>query len=143
MLATVRALTNLITAEGPSVPVVLGGFSQGATMSLLTGLTIKEKLAGIIALSGRLPLRDRIASMINDHVTELPIFWGHGEKDPLVKFEYAINSIDFLKTQIGVKEVSEGTTGKPIGLSVHRYPEMVHTVCDKELSEGLGDGLRP
>lgn len=36
--------------------IVLGGFSQGAAMSLLTGLTGDRKLAGVAALSGWLPL---------------------------------------------------------------------------------------
>lgn len=38
--------------------IVLGGFSQGGAMSLLTGLT-KRKLAGISVLSGWLPLRHK------------------------------------------------------------------------------------
>lgn len=39
--------------------IVLGGFSQGATMSLLTGLTGELKLAGLVVLSGWLPLKQK------------------------------------------------------------------------------------
>ena len=40
--------------------IILGGFSQGGTMSLFTGLTIKYQLAGLVCLSGRLLLRERL-----------------------------------------------------------------------------------
>ena len=39
--------------------IVLGGFSQGATMSILTGLTGEHRLAGLVVLSGWLPLKDK------------------------------------------------------------------------------------
>ena len=40
--------------------IVLGGFSQGGAMSLLTGLTGSHQLAGLSVLSGWLPLRNRV-----------------------------------------------------------------------------------
>lgn len=63
MLQSSKSISELITAEisaglDPS-RIVLGGFSQGASMSFLTGLTIKEKLAGLVCLSGWLPLREK------------------------------------------------------------------------------------
>lgn len=148
MFSSRTALTSLISADiesnVPASRVVLGGFSQGATMSLLTGLTmIDTKLGGIAALSGRLPLQDRLHSMVNAHATELPIFWAHGEADPLVRFEYAINSINFMKSKLGVKEVDTSTLptdGKPVGLSFHSYRRMEHTIWDREL-EDLRDWL--
>lgn len=39
--------------------IILGGFSQGGAMSLLTSLTSDFDLAGIVCLSGWLPLRDK------------------------------------------------------------------------------------
>lgn len=45
--------------------IVLGGFSQGAAMSLLTGLTSDYKLAGIACLSGWLLLQHKFVS-VND-----------------------------------------------------------------------------
>ena len=67
MMKTVSLLNEYITAEldsglDPS-RVVLGGFSQGAAMSLLTGLSSKHKLGGVVVLSGWLPLRNRFASV--------------------------------------------------------------------------------
>lgn len=39
--------------------IVLGGFSQGGTMTLLTGLTSQYRLAGLVVLSGWLPLKNK------------------------------------------------------------------------------------
>jgi predicted esterase len=67
MLKTVHSLNQLITAEIDggldSSRIVLGGFSQGSTMSLLTGLTGERKLGGLVCLSGWLPLRDKFKSV--------------------------------------------------------------------------------
>jgi predicted esterase len=53
-------LEHEISLGIPSSKIVLGGFSQGAAMSLLTGLSCQWKLGGIVALSGYLPLGDEI-----------------------------------------------------------------------------------
>ena len=67
MLKTVSTLNAIITDEvSNGVPIsriILGGFSQGGTMSLLTGLTNERKLGGIVCLSGRVPLRDKFGSV--------------------------------------------------------------------------------
>ena len=63
MLNTVHSLNQLITAEvDGSIPedrIVIGGFSQGGTISLLTAGTSERKLAGAAVLSGRLVLRKK------------------------------------------------------------------------------------
>ena len=63
MLRTSHSLNQLITAEVdagiPANRIVLGGFSQGAAMTLLTGLTTERRLAGLAVLSGWLPLRNK------------------------------------------------------------------------------------
>lgn len=67
MLRTTHTLNQLITAEVdegiPAERIVLGGFSQGAGMSLLTGLTTERRLAGLAILSGWLPLRFKIKAV--------------------------------------------------------------------------------
>ena len=67
MLETVHQLNQLISAEVdagiPADRIVLGGFSQGAAMSLLTGLTTERKLGGVVVLSGWLPLKDKFKSV--------------------------------------------------------------------------------
>ena len=57
-------VTKLITQEidGGVSPnrIVIGGFSQGGAMSLTIGLTTKHKLAGLTALSGWFPIREKV-----------------------------------------------------------------------------------
>ena len=48
-------------AEGlPANRIVVGGFSQGAAITLVTGLTTPHQLAGLTILSGQLPIREKI-----------------------------------------------------------------------------------
>jgi hypothetical protein len=60
LLESSKKLGDLISAEVDSgissERIILGGFSQGGAMSLLTGLTSERKLGGIAVLSGFLPL---------------------------------------------------------------------------------------
>ena len=44
--------------------IILGGFSQGAAISLVTGLKTKYKLGGIVCLSGYLPIADKLETVI-------------------------------------------------------------------------------
>ena len=42
----------------PSNRIMIGGFSQGGALSLFSSLSTKHNLAGVVALSCWLPLRD-------------------------------------------------------------------------------------
>ena len=64
MLGTVTQLNKLISTEISSADleanrIIIGGFSQGGAMSLLTGLTNERKLGGVAVMSGWLPLRHK------------------------------------------------------------------------------------
>lgn len=67
MLESARLINQVITSEIDSGidanRIVLGGFSQGGTMSLMTGLTSERKLAGLAVLSCWLPLRNKFKSV--------------------------------------------------------------------------------
>jgi phospholipase/carboxylesterase len=55
--ALVEALIAREKARGiPAGRIVLAGFSQGCAMTLMTGLRHDERLAGLVGLSGYLPL---------------------------------------------------------------------------------------
>src|SRR5437868_1400601 len=64
--------------------IVLAGFSQGCAMALLTGLRHKERLAGIIGMSGYLPLAEATDKERSDANRLTPIFLAHGTMDPVV-----------------------------------------------------------
>ena len=54
--------------------IVLAGFSQGCAMTLLTGLRHTERLAGLVGLSGYLPLADATAAERSAASMALPVF---------------------------------------------------------------------
>lgn len=67
MLRTVSYINQLISAEVDSGidpgKIVVGGFSQGAAMSLLCGLINERKLGGVVSLSGWLVLKSKIKAV--------------------------------------------------------------------------------
>ncbi|MFM2037051.1 MAG: hypothetical protein RL459_2316 [Pseudomonadota bacterium] len=101
--------------------IVLAGFSQGCAMALHTGLRHGQTLAGIMALSGYLPLADSLASERNAANQSTPIFMAHGTADPVVVIGRAEASRDVLAT---------------LGHAVqwHTYP-MPHSVHPREVAD--------
>jgi len=137
MLNSARLISQLITAEvdagTDASRIVLGGFSQGAAMSLLTGLTGERKLAGIAALSGWLLLRHKFKAMASQHASSIPVFWGHGAIDPLVKLQFGKGSADFLVSQLGMPSATGPS--EPNGLAFNLYDGVGHTTSQQELDE--------
>lgn len=76
--------------------IVLGGFSQGGALSLLTGLRSAHRLGGIIALSGWLPLADGLASERSAKAHDKPVFLGHGKLDQITPVDMAETARDRL-----------------------------------------------
>jgi phospholipase/carboxylesterase len=120
-----RAIQALIARENargiPSSRIVLAGFSQGCAMTLHTGIRFKEKLAGLMGLSGYLPLIDRAAHEREPANAATPIFLAHGTHDPVVTLERA-----------------EASRAKLVDLGYqvqwHTYP-MPHSVCAQEIDD--------
>lgn len=118
--AAIEALIQKENARGiPCERIFLAGFSQGCAMALLTGLRYPEKLAGIIALSGYLPLHQQMPEKAAQANKNTPIFWVHGDFDPVVPLAMAQMSRELLNSM-----------GYPI--EWHQYP-MEHQVCMKEV----------
>ncbi|AEG93863.1 alpha/beta hydrolase [Ramlibacter tataouinensis] len=100
---------------------VLAGFSQGCAMALLTGLRHAHRLAGIVGLSGYLPLAAATAAE-RAHANALtPVFMGHGQYDNIVPIARGAASRDALAA---------------LGYSVewHEYP-MAHSVSPQEIQD--------
>lgn len=111
--------------------IVLAGFSQGAAITLQTGLRQREPLAGLLVLSGYLPLAEAFASERAPQSAAVPIFMAHGASDPVIPIARAGASRDRLKA---------------LGYQVqwHEYP-MQHSVSAEELRDiaaFLTDALR-
>lgn len=105
----------------PAHRIVLAGFSQGCAMALLTGLRHKERLAGMVGMSGYLPLAQATAGERSDANALTPIFMGHGQYDNMVDIARGKASRDALRA---------------LGYEVewHDYP-MAHSVCMEEIAD--------
>jgi len=77
----------------PPERVVLAGFSQGCAMTLLTGLRHPARLAGLIGLSGYLPMLDSTEQERHAANADTPIFLAHGDHDPVVPPARAMASL--------------------------------------------------
>ena len=70
--------------------IFIGGFSQGATLSLIVGLKFKrERIGGIIILSGWIFKNNNF--FYNELFYYIPIFIGHGDNDQIVLSENGEN----------------------------------------------------
>lgn len=99
-----RLITGLIEQEKkrgvPSDRILLAGFSQGCAMALYTGLCYPEKLAGIIGLSGYMPLIYSFPNDRNPINQNTPIFMAHGTQDEVVPFSRGEDAMKLL-TSLG------------------------------------------
>jgi phospholipase/carboxylesterase len=78
--------------------IVLAGFSQGGVMSLFTGLRFEHKLAGIMALSCYLPIKDQLPEMLSSANKDTPILQNHGEQDNVVPLSSGKMANELLKS---------------------------------------------
>ena len=120
--ASIEELIDREVARGiPASRIVIAGFSQGCAMALLTGLRHGERLAGIVGLSGYLPLAASTAAERSAANAATPIFMGHGRQDGVVPLGRAQASRDALEK---------------LGYAVdwHEYP-MEHSVCMEEIAD--------
>jgi phospholipase/carboxylesterase len=123
--ASQAAIERLIARELErgirSERIVLAGFSQGCAMVLQTGLRHAQPLAGLMCLSGYLPLRNQVQAERSPANQKTPIFMGHGEVDNVVDFDRAEKSRDMLLA---------------LGYDIewHSYP-MAHSVNAQEVAD--------
>lgn len=76
--------------------LVLGGFSQGGTMSLAYTLRHPGAVQGVINLSGYLADHPSVR-VTPETVRGVPVFWGHGTEDPVIPIEMAIKGRRILR----------------------------------------------
>ncbi|HVK93172.1 MAG TPA: alpha/beta hydrolase [Noviherbaspirillum sp.] len=105
----------------PAERIMIAGFSQGCAMTLQAGLRHPEKLAGLLCLSGYLPIHATIEAERHPANHDTPIFLAHGRGDPIIPIDRAEKSRDMLQA---------------LGYSVewHEYM-MPHSVCAEEIDD--------
>jgi phospholipase/carboxylesterase len=120
--AAVHALIDREIARGvPANRIVLAGFSQGCAITLGAGLRFGQRLAGLVGLSGYLPLASTTAAERKDANALTPVFLAHGKRDPVIDIGRAAASRDALKS-LGY------------GIEWHEYP-MEHSVSAEEVAD--------
>ncbi|MDP4164574.1 MAG: dienelactone hydrolase family protein [Bacillota bacterium] len=119
----VNRLSNFIDYASEQYPVdpsrfYLLGFSQGAILSMTLGLTLENKIKGIVALSGYIPqfVKEEYTIQPDGH---LSVFVSHGEFDQVLPFDWGIANAEYFKS-LGVpntfKTYPEGHTVSPENL---------------------------
>jgi phospholipase/carboxylesterase len=119
-MALVHALIDAEVARGvPANRIVLGGFSQGCAIALGAGLRYRERLAGLVAMSGYMPLADTLAAERTTANADTPVFQAHGRSDGVIALPRASATRDQL---LALRQPLEW----------HDYP-MEHSVCIEEV----------
>jgi len=116
-----KLIEDQISFGIPSEKIIIGGFSQGAAMSFYLGLKYPKKLGGIAALSGYLPLKDKLTDSLKGELANMPIFMAHGLYDNVIEIGIADSSFEKLSKEFN-------------SASFLKYP-MGHEVCEKEIDD--------
>ncbi|KDN36822.1 hypothetical protein RSAG8_10604, partial [Rhizoctonia solani AG-8 WAC10335] len=134
--ALVKELVEVENAAGiPNERIVIGGFSQGAALSLVHGLTSQDKYAGLAVLSGRLLMRNKIQTILGPNASSTHIFWGHGTSDVTVPYELGQLCVDHLQSNLNFENIE-----------FNSYQGLAHSTEQKEiadLSAWLGKVIPP
>jgi phospholipase/carboxylesterase len=121
--ASIQAVHGLIDREVargvPAERIVLAGFSQGCAVTLGAGLRYGQKLAGLVGMSGYMPLSASTAAERHAANQATPVFLAHGRSDGVVALARGTAARDLM---LGL--------GQPV--EWHEYP-MEHSVCMEEV----------
>jgi len=102
-------------------------------MTLLTGLSSERKLAGLVVLSGYLPMASKLKLMQTEHAKLLPIFMAHGTADAVLDYRFGEASAKALTTEWKLKKAEE--SGSPVGVLFKTYEGLPHSVDNEELED--------
>ncbi|KAI0358944.1 lysophospholipase I [Trametes cingulata] len=126
--ASVATIEDLVISEVrggmESAKIVLVGFSQGGSLSLMTALTTLHELGGVACLSGWIPKQARQAMLQIE--PSLPVFWAHGTTDTEVPLSYAEECVSFLRESLHIPEDK---------VVFKKYEGLEHTVNEAELDD--------
>jgi phospholipase/carboxylesterase len=122
MQQEIELLIEAEQAQGiPADKIVLAGFSQGGAMAFFTGLRYPKKLAGILALSTYVSLKEKLADEAHQANKDTPIFMAHGSFDSIITLDTCLVSRQLLEDL-------------DYQVECHEYP-MPHSVCSEEIED--------
>lgn len=121
--AIFKIVEDEIRATGiPSERIIVGGFSQGGAVGLLSGLTCPHQLAGVISLSAYMPIRKLFLGNLGPHAQQTPVFMGHGTADGVVSYQWG-------------KKSSEALKAAGCNVTFHSYGNLDHSCNDLEIND--------
>lgn len=100
--------------------IYVGGFSMGGAMASAAILTMPERVAGGLILSGYLPIHSSL-DFKPDEAAGHPVFQAHGTLDPVLPIDFGRMTRDYLAQT-------------PVNLTYHEYP-IGHEVSAEELAD--------
>lgn len=122
MQKNIETLIANEVAQGVSEDnIVLAGFSQGGAMALFAALRHPKRLAGILALSTYVSLKEKLATEADPANQDVPILMAHGSFDSVITLDTCLVSRHLLAS-LNYK------------LEWHEYP-MAHSVCAEEIAD--------
>lgn len=117
-----RIIDNQMREGIPSERIVVAGFSQGGAVALTAGLRSGRKLAGVVALSTWLPMRDKYPGDMVEMSKELEFFMGHGTADQVVSYRFGDKCAQLLR-------------GWERRVEFHAYPGLMHSASAGEMED--------
>jgi phospholipase/carboxylesterase len=118
--AVVKGYIEREAARGiASERIVVAGFSQGGAIAFQAALRYPQRLAGVMALSTYLPLRQTLAVEASPANRDVPILMCHGSRDQVLPMTLGTASRDLLQS---------------LGYTIEwRSYAMEHSVCMEEV----------
>lgn len=109
----------------PAENIILGGFSQGASLALASTVTSPHKLGGFFALSGFMGLKKHDLEPLAKNLNQTtPVFHGHGTQDPVIPIHYGLEAKNFFEKQFHLSEYE-----------FKAYNGMAHSTSPEEMQD--------
>jgi phospholipase/carboxylesterase len=103
--------------------VIVGGFSQGASLALNIGLLSDVKLLGVFSMAGFL-LSFSTSVQENDINKDTPFWLAHGNDDDVVESDYSKRAAAYLTKKTGYADVGESY-----------YDNLSHSISIEEIKD--------
>jgi len=119
----INALREIMQAENfiKAGPLILGGFSQGASITMLCTILDPDSPAALLLMSGRVTANLSKLVTTSEALSDLPVFIGHGTMDNVIPIDFG-------------RQVRDFWTELPVRSEYHEYP-MGHQVSPEELQD--------
>ncbi|CAK7909260.1 acyl-protein thioesterase 1 [[Candida] anglica] len=116
---------QMTTYNIPAEKIIIGGFSQGAALTLATLALLDIKIGGAVIFSGFCPIKKELGGLLNKANFDTPVFQGHGTADPVIAHEFG-QQTSVLFQDLGFKN-----------FKFHSYPGLAHSASEEELEQAM------